>query len=243
MQIRMNVSTLEEWARNNNRQPEHYENGSMTSTGETTVEAARRHIEPVVQLLQWLQCFSSLGGDLESLMGTVQQLTRLSPQQLIHSVKYYRAEVGEKGLPKDAMKYLVGLQKAAAERKTRPRKHSGASPNLQRAADSAPSTPIKPGQQLGMSPSPAPSRQSEEDEEEAPEHLLMDPSLMLPFSLPTSTDMLISYGAGFGGLNKEQERKYLPTIPPEFLAKLDLNGNKNGGNVYANSRWEDESYS
>jgi hypothetical protein len=242
MQIRMNVSTLEEWARSNNRQPEHFEHGSLTSTGEPTVESARRHLEPVVQLLQWLQCFSSLGGDLESLMGTVQQLPKLSPQQLIHAVKYYRAEVGEKGLPKDAMKYLVGLQKAAAERKARPRKHSGASPNpQQRTPDLAPSTPTRRGQQQALSPSPAPSRPSDEDEEEAPEHLQMDPSLMLPFSLPTSTDMLISYGAGFGGLNKERERKYLPTVPPEFLAKLDLNGNKNGGNLYANSKWEDYS--
>src|SRR2546423_13318827 len=68
MQIRMNVSTLEDWARSNNRQPEHYENGSMTSTGDNTVESARRHLEPVVQLLQWLQCFSSLGDELQSLV-------------------------------------------------------------------------------------------------------------------------------------------------------------------------------
>ncbi len=50
----------------------------------------------------------------------------------------------------------------------------------------------------------------------------MDPALMLPFSLPTSTDMLVKFGAGFGGVNRERERKYLPSVPPEFLAKLDL---------------------
>ncbi|OCK81993.1 hypothetical protein K432DRAFT_294232 [Lepidopterella palustris CBS 459.81] len=246
MQIRMNISTLEDWARSNNRQPEHYENGSMTSTGENTVDAARRHLEPVVQLLQWLQCFSSLGEDLESLVGTLQQLPRLSPQQLIHAVKYYRNEVGEKSLPKSAMKYIVHLQKAAAERKSRPRRVSGSSPNpTQKIPDSTPSTPVKLQQQQPvLSPSPAPSKQSDHasDEDDAPEHLLLDPSLMLPFSLPTSTDMLISYGAGFGGLNKERERKYLPTVPPEFLAKLDLSGNKNGGGLYDNCRWDDEGF-
>jgi hypothetical protein len=67
---------------------------------------------------------------------------------------------------------------------------------------------------------------------------------MLPFSLPTSTDMLITYGAGFGGVNKERERKYIPTVPPEFMAKLDLNGgsNKNEGSYYQETQWNDPSY-
>jgi hypothetical protein len=238
MQIRMNVSTLEDWARSNNRQPEHYENGSMTSTGENTMDAAKRHLEPLVQLLQWLQCFSSLGEDLESLVGTLQQLPRLTPQQLLHAAKYYRAEVGEKGLPKSASKYIVHLQKAAAERKAA----RARSPHPQPAAESTPSTPIKPTRQQATSLSPAPSRLSEEEKEDAPDDLLVDPSHMLPFSLPTSTDMLITYGAGFGGMNKERERKYIPTVPPEFLAKLDLNGGKSGASVYDDTRWEEQNY-
>jgi hypothetical protein len=137
MQIRMNVSTLEDWARSNNRQPEHYENGSMTSTGDNTVESTRKHIEPLIQLLQWLQCFTSIGEDLESLVGTIQQLTKLSPQQLLHTAKFYRPEVGEKGLPKSASKYIVHLQQAAADRKTRAR-----SPNPQNPDATEPTTPI-----------------------------------------------------------------------------------------------------
>jgi hypothetical protein len=241
MQIRMNVSTLEDWARSNNRQPEHYENGSMTSTGDNTVDSTKRHLEPLVQLLQWLQCFTSMGEDLESLVGTLQQLTRLSPQQLLHINKWYRPEVGEKTLSKSATKYIAHLQKAAAERKIA----RSRSPNPQsRPSDAPPTTPVKPTSQDVASPSPAPSRQSEEDEgEEAPDEMLLDPSYMLPFSLPTSTDMLISYGAGFGGLNRERERKYIPTVPPEFLAKLDLNGgNKNNSSYYGDSQWNDRSY-
>lgn len=240
MQVRMNVSTLEEWSRSNNRQPEHYENGSMTSTGDNTVDSAKRHLEPLVQLLQWLQCFSSLGEDLESLVGTLQQLPRLTPQQLLHAAKYYRPEVGEKGLPKSAQKYITHLQKAAAERRAARAK----SPNpQQKAPESAPTTPVKPTSQSGTAPSPAPSRLSEDDREDAPDDLLLDPSYMLPFTLPTSTDMLISYGAGFGGVNKERERKYIPTIPPEFLSKLDLSGNKNGSSLYDDTRWEEQNYS
>lgn len=241
MQIRMNVSTLEDWARTNNRQPEHYENGSMTSTGENTVDSAKRHLEPLVQLLQWLQCFSSLGEDRESLDGTLEQLTRLSYQQLLHAAKYYRPEVGEKGLTKSASKHIMQLQKAAIERRAARAK----SPNpQQRHLNSTPTTPIRPTSQNATSTSPAPSRLSEEEaQDDLPDELLLDPSYMLPFSLPTSTDMLISYGAGFGGVNRERERKYIPTVPPEFMAKLDLNGgnSKNGGGVYQDHQWN-ESY-
>ncbi|KAF2876569.1 hypothetical protein BDV95DRAFT_229852 [Massariosphaeria phaeospora] len=234
MQIRMNVSALEDWARSNNRQPEHYEKGSTTTTGENTVESAKRHLGPVVQLLQWLQCFSSLGEDLESLVGTLQQLPRLTPQQLLHAAKYYRPEVGEKGLSKSASKYITHLQKAVVERKAARTK----SPNPQhRPQDSAPSTPLKSAPLPATSLSPAPSRPSEEEQDDAPDDLLLDPSYMLPFSLPTSTDMLISYGAGFGGMDKERERKYIPTVPPEFLTKLDLSSSKNGGSVYDDTRW------
>lgn len=246
MQIRMNISTLEDWVRSNNRQPEHYENGSMTSTGENTVESAKRLLEPTVQLLQWLQCFSSLGEDLESLVATLQQLKRLTPQQLLHAAKYYRPEVGEKGLHKSARNYILHLQKAAAERRVaRAKSPNPPNPPPQKAEESSPSTPVKPTSQPVTSPSPAPSRASEEEQEkdDRADEILLDPSYMLPFHLPTSTDMLISYGAGFGGLNKERERKYIPTVPPEFLSKLDLSGgSKNGGSLYDESRWDDPSY-
>jgi hypothetical protein len=192
-----------------------------------------------VQLLQWLQCFSSLGEDLESVVGTLQQLPRLTPQQLLHAAKYYRPEVGEKGLHKSARNYILHLQKAAADR----RAARARSPNPpQRAPDSTPSTPIKPMSQPVTSPSPAPSRASEDEQEkeDPPDELLLDPSYMLPFHLPTSTDMLITYGAGFGGVNKERERKYIPTVPPEFLSKLDLSsGGKSGESLYDQTRWDE----
>lgn len=70
-----------------------------------------------------------------------------------------------------------------------------------------------------------------EDQEPPSERLLMDPAHMLQFSLPTTVDMRLSYGAGYGGINKERERKYIPTVPPEFLAKLDISGNGSGSFV------------
>ena len=232
MQIRMNISVIEDWARANNRQPEHYENGSTTSTGETTVDAARRHLAPVIQLLQWLQCFSSLGEDHESLVGTLVQLQRLTPTQLINAVKNYRAEVGEKTLPKSHMKFLSQLQKGEQSLITRP-----PTPAIDRP-DSGRGTPTKrdgtplphnedPGTPQGTS---APSIASPVEQDSDPplnrNALTLDQSLMLPFSLPTSTDMLISYGAGIGGTNRERARKYVPTVPTEILSKLNLDGDR-----------------
>ncbi|EEP82367.1 conserved hypothetical protein [Uncinocarpus reesii 1704] len=244
MQIRMNVSALEDWARSNNRQPEHYENGSSTCTGESTVEAARKHLEPVVELLQWLQCFSSLGDDIDSLVATLQQLPRLTPIQLLHAVKLYRPEVGEKGLPKSAMKYLTALQDdpSLLYRPTSPRpENTPKSPQL-RAEPTTPTIAASPNKDTPRHSAeipapktpqlqpPVPSRQSPLQSSPQPTisatdrtTLLLDPSMTLPFSLPTSTDMLISYGAGFGGTNRDRERKYIPTVPTEFLAKFDRN--------------------
>ncbi|PYH33437.1 DIL and Ankyrin domain protein [Aspergillus neoniger CBS 115656] len=238
MQIRMNVSTLEDWARNNNRQPEHYENGSTSSTGESTMESARRHLAPVIQLLQWLQCFSSLGDDFESLVTTLLQLQQLTPAQLLHAVKSYRPEVGEKGLTKPAMKFLIELQRDPGllfreQAKLQAPKQNTAAPEAG-STDGRPQTPpastasetagspstrasvASPGSSVA-SPHPGPSAWMDERSN----NVFLDPSLTLPFSLPTSTDMLISYGAGWGGTNRERARKYIPTVPPEVLSRFD----------------------
>ncbi|PKS12130.1 hypothetical protein jhhlp_001428 [Lomentospora prolificans] len=238
MQIRMNISILEDWARTNNRQPEHYEGGDIKASGEPTMEASRRHLEPVIQLLQWLQCFSSLGADdLEALVGTLQQLKRLTPQQLLHAAKHYRPEVGEKGLTKSAIKYLEAIQKEQAlqREKRRSRPPSAVPPG------SAPATPTKPsnGQQPITAETPENRVSNEDSDDEPQEHLLLDPALMLPFTLPSVTDMLVSYGAGFGGVNRERERKYIPTVPPEFLAKLEVSGARKGP-MFEEKDWENE---
>ncbi|CAK7267402.1 hypothetical protein SEPCBS119000_002528 [Sporothrix epigloea] len=310
MQIRMNVSILEDWARANNRMPEHYEHGEMRSSGEPTMEAARRHLELVIQLLQWLQCFSSLGADdLEALVDTLQQLKALTPQQLIHAADHYRPEVGEKGLPKSAARYLMSIQREAALRREELRNRrktlsptptkSGfgvkkltkqppaaaappafivsaaasaaataagapaavanmagsaavvvseaqAAEAAAQTAKDAPSTPAKKYFDGGGTPVGTPSNRilnSDDEEDDAPKHLLLDPALMLPFTLPSATDMLVSYGAGFGGLNREREHKYIPTLPPEFLAKLESSNTSGNGNrrpMFKEQDWENE---
>ena len=209
MQIRMNISVLEDWARMNSRKPEHYENGSMISMGENTVDSARRYLAPTVQLLQWLQCFSSLGDDFEALVATLQQLPRLVPRQLLHAANNYRAEVGEKGLPKSVSKYLHSLQEELIDKRRKERTQAREEVKDDSLA-----------QNVNVNGN------------ESPETLLYDPAYMLQFALPSSTDMLVTYGAGFGGVNKEQARKYVPSVPPEILAKFDFLSSKKESNAY-----------
>ncbi len=239
MQIRMNISTLEDWARTNNRQPEHYENGAMTASGESTMDTSRRHLAPVVQLLQWLQCFSSLGEDREAMATTLQQLPALSAKQLLHAAKHYRAEVGEKTLGKAAIKYIQEVKsrpKAAQNEQPQSLNSSGTpqTPAGTKDEANAQNSTAPPPPQV----QPAPPAPLQPDEDDTPESNLMNPALLLPFHLPTSTDMLVTYGSGFGGMNKERERRYVPSVTPEFLAKLDPDG-KQSSRIYENARFSD----
>lgn len=236
MQIRMNISVLEDWARTNNRSPEHYENGSLSASGETIVDAARKHFTPVIQLLQWLQCFSSLGDNansLDSLETTLNQFTRLSPPQLLEACSRYRYEKEERGLPKTVRKHLLNLQTEKKKRWEKLQRERTLSANvLKRGPSIRTSTPENDEKstdllQFVSSPvaaSPDAHYEGPQSEEEDPasENLLMDPAHMLQFSLPSTIDMRLTYGAGMGGMNREREKRYIPTVPPEFLAKLDL---------------------
>ena len=245
MQIRMNVSALEDWALANNRVPEHYENGSINATGEPTVDAARKYLTPVIQLLQWLQCFSSLGEEPDALDHTLDQLSRLTPRQLLHSSQQYRCEVGEKGLSKAQRKRLQALGSELWKRKEERQKRQALARSQTNNSGTTQSRPHTPPPKNGItsnatSNAASPSVVNEangfnaDDDEIEPDGLYLDPAHMLQFHLPTTVDLRISYGAGYGGTNRERERKYIPTVPPDLLAKLDVSGN---GSVPEKSDW------
>ncbi|KAL1410856.1 putative ankyrin-repeat protein [Vanrija albida] len=94
LQIRMNITALEDFTRNNGLPP----------------AIASRHLEPVMQLLQWLQ-FSSQINQFDTLIATVQGLRRLNPLQMRRAVQNYRFEVNESHMADDCMQYLLQLQR------------------------------------------------------------------------------------------------------------------------------------
>ena len=93
MQIRLNASSLEEWARQN-RLP-----SKMVSV----------HFAPLNQLLQWLQCLSSEQA-IDGLIGTIHSLRSLNPLQLRRAVRDYRYEVDEQHIDEDCSQYLAQIQ-------------------------------------------------------------------------------------------------------------------------------------
>lgn len=93
-QIRLNASSLEEWARQN-RLP-----SKMVSV----------HFAPVTQMLRWLQCLSS-ESSIDTLIGTIQTLRSLNPIQLRRAFREYRYEVDEPRMDEDCAQYLAQIQK------------------------------------------------------------------------------------------------------------------------------------
>lgn len=77
IQVRMNVSTLEEWARTHQ-----------------LASLFRR----ITQLLQFLQCVSQLH-ELQVFQDTIRQFDLLTPYEIRHIVHNYRYEIGEPQLP------------------------------------------------------------------------------------------------------------------------------------------------
>lgn len=94
LQIRMNITALEDWVRLNG----------------IPARCAARHLEPVMQLLQWLQCLSSIGS-FDDLIGTLQGMKALNPLQMRKAVRDYRYEVNEGRMNEESDMYLGHLQR------------------------------------------------------------------------------------------------------------------------------------
>ncbi|ODV90229.1 hypothetical protein CANCADRAFT_23995 [Tortispora caseinolytica NRRL Y-17796] len=187
MQIRMNISMIEDWSSSNNFTPKFAD--ETRNFPEDLIDLARTYLANPIQLLQWLQCFSGLEDDFDGLINTIQQLKALTPEQLLYAVDHYRAEVGEpslsttsKGYIKDTdKKYRIQMQEQEEKGKTSEKKS------------------LKP-------PNTG---------------LFMDASYVLPFSPPSYHEMFEAWGAGLGGVNSANAKKYQPSLPLEFVSALD----------------------
>lgn len=298
MQIRLNVSALEDWTRVNDRRPIDISSpmvgGIRTgSVHESLSGSARRQLAPLIQLLQWLQCLSSLGDDTDSLSATIEQFTCLTAEQLLHVVKQYRTEVEEDKMSKMALKFLRNLEEsqqqhmqqqkssletfAASVKKSKlftqilpasvhekqAQQHSPStvsteltnanefkdisidSPVTQKSAygpqtsldtvqinsnsqwDNSAITKHLKNLNIDMSSSNAANDDDPVTQQQP--GIFMDISLILPFVLPTSTEMLMVWGAGIGGTDRTQTSKHIPVMPSEFVAKLDATSSLSTG--------------
>ncbi|ORX42795.1 hypothetical protein DM01DRAFT_1400603 [Hesseltinella vesiculosa] len=97
LQVRMNLSVIEDWLRE--QQP--FLPGHLTN-----------YLDPLIQLLQLLQCVSQLN-DLHAFINTTQGFDLLNPLQIRRCVMQYRYEVDEPRLPDVIEKHTTRLAQPA----------------------------------------------------------------------------------------------------------------------------------
>ena len=308
MQIRLNVSAIEDWARANNRKPEDIQDEFHSGGGHkypSMTDLCRKQFGPLVELLQWLQCFTAVGNDLGNVDATLQQLSTLNSCQLLHVANKYRAEVGEKGFSKEYKAYLSQLKTHAYSKETSfntqavnttihnvlsrpPSRKATPKPELDSKVEPKPSDSTNENapkieekgekavvKEPSSSPLPAPAPTTEpvapttshtktnsetaaeladtpvqvrpsstvvaaptrdtflDGEDNKPE-LFLDASAVLPFVIPTLTEMIVTWGAGLGGTQASRAKKYEPSLPTEFIDKLDMAPAGTGGRYDVN---------
>ncbi|EEB07852.1 fungal protein [Schizosaccharomyces japonicus yFS275] len=105
MEIRFNVASVEEWIQKHNIDLTHPTDYSEVGL---PMKDLSSYLQPVVQLLQWLQCLSRLSADRDpdALRETVRSFSALSPHQVISVAKSYKLDSSEARLTGSFYKVL-----------------------------------------------------------------------------------------------------------------------------------------
>ncbi|KAJ7487517.1 DIL domain-containing protein [Mycena galericulata] len=93
VQIGMNLGALEEWV------------GQMGLP-----RGVQSHFNPVRDLVNWLQCLSSIT-EFDNLVATIQTMSHINPLQMRRAVREYKYEVNEGRMTEECVQYLTQLQK------------------------------------------------------------------------------------------------------------------------------------
>lgn len=93
IQIGMNLAVLEEWI------------GQMQLP-----PGVQSHFVPVRNLLNWLQCLSSIS-EFPELVATIQTMRSINPLQMRRAVRDYKYEVNEGRMTEECIQYITQLQK------------------------------------------------------------------------------------------------------------------------------------
>ncbi|KAJ4486030.1 DIL domain-containing protein [Lentinula aciculospora] len=93
VQITMNLGVIEEWV------------GQMGLP-----RGVQSHFSPVRDLLNWLQCLSSIT-EFPDLVATIQTMKSINPLQMRRAVRDYKYEVNEGRMTEECIQYLTQLQK------------------------------------------------------------------------------------------------------------------------------------
>ncbi|WWC95155.1 hypothetical protein V866_002009 [Kwoniella sp. B9012] len=191
LQIKMNITALDDWVRANG----------------LPVQTATKHLEPVSQLLQWLQCLSQIK-EFDTLIGTMQNMKAINPLQMRRAVRDYKYEVNEGKMNEECGQYLAQLQKDWEKRRVqfsvqeaeRRRSHGSLSDHSSSHSHGGPSMSDVSLQGIIDDSTPidalfdGSTALGEFVPQSAPECLgeLLDSRYMLPFVLPNDNTYLIA---------------------------------------------------
>ncbi|KAH3667894.1 hypothetical protein WICMUC_005172 [Wickerhamomyces mucosus] len=218
IQIRLNLSILEDWSRSNNRYPkildnddsllrkfpqdytnkEFYESKIILFKGNSKdiLDSSFYHqplfnilqlnFQPTFQILQWLQCFSSLT-DEDSLINIIKNLDKINELQLLKIVNNYRYEI-------DEIKFNKFLKKKFLQSKDLKFNNLNKLPNI------------------GF-------YQSNENQQE--NFIYLNQDYQFPILLPILKELINEYGAGLGGINKDRSLQFQPHLPYQIIDSID----------------------
>ncbi|KWU41224.1 hypothetical protein RHOSPDRAFT_12581, partial [Rhodotorula sp. JG-1b] len=184
MQIRLNASNLEDWARAN-----------RLSTKMVSV-----HFAPLNQLLQWLQCLSA-ESSIDGLISTVDTLRGLNPPQLRRAVREYRYEVDETKMDEDCIEYLAQVEKQWERQQLQRCQANDATAQTGQADEGATAgtgAAVLPSSKIAQAVDAISSDPASLSTYAPPKHPdslgeLLNSRHMLPFALPTSTEHLVRF--------------------------------------------------
>ncbi|KAJ9055746.1 hypothetical protein DSO57_1000604 [Entomophthora muscae] len=274
MQIRMNVTVLEDWLRRNSTSP--------------IVSSLTFHFKPLLHLLQLLQIFSA-HRTLAEFLETLQTLDTLTPLQIQLIAETYRYENDEEPLPEEVLGHIQDTADQILERKRRSacaakegksivvvrdlddevttrisnrvsfldpddasqsRSHSRSSSVSATSPGERPPLPVRSSLRISRDRSGSSISGSESDIPKSitesaskpfflqnEDSIFKDSNHLLPFSVPTQSDMSNGWSGSVsslacGGesspdslrsLPTQLNELYIPTIPENFVDLLDVN--------------------
>ncbi|KAG2735431.1 hypothetical protein G9P44_001645 [Scheffersomyces stipitis] len=219
IQIRLNISSIEDWLRSHNLKLSKPENiggieklvpaevqlNNLLKVDKTNSDSisnphflafyynslysvGKTQLRPTIELLQWLQCMSSLVDD-ESLINTINQFDSLNYYQL-HKVMYklYKYEVDEPKIPRKLTNFVKSLI------------------NEQGSAQ------IERSYLHYMTQSTFLSKEI---------YIYINPNYVFDVALPNFTEGINTYGSGLGGVRVLRAKLYQPSLPIAIVDDLD----------------------
>jgi hypothetical protein len=230
LQVRMNLSNIEDWIHNNNLP------NSLVG-----------YLNPTIQLLQLLQCVSQLS-DVESFKSTIATFDTINPLQIKRCVSGYRYEINEPHLSEAIERYVyqcvdetIRYKQARKQSRSFDRRKSGPphvnpiqSQALRRSLSGRESMNQIMGSfmsSVGIVPTLSnvnnvtqePLAHEENEEVEYKDiNETKDARFMLPFFVPTTAQL-----SNINGWSQRKETKerilLVPVITDEWMDKLDKN--------------------